>query len=152
MSLSNDPVTLDASRPSRRLMGLVAVAGASAVAIGAFGAHGLSSFLSGSAMEPDLMARRLAQFETGARYHLVHAVVLLALTALPVVHGRLFQVVVWLVSLGILLFSGSLYILVLTNTPLWGAVTPLGGLSWIIAWCLMAFLARRRKDATPPVP
>lgn len=121
---------------------LIAFAGASAVAIGAFGAHGLDSLLSEAGMDAERMNRRLQQFDTGARYHLVHAVVLLALAGLPTSRGRLFRLVVTLMFLGILLFSGSLYLLVLTDTPRWGAVTPLGGLSWIIAWILIAFMRR----------
>ena len=129
---------------------LIAFAGASAVAIGAFGAHGLDSLLAEAGMDASRMNRRLQQFDTGARYHLIHAVVLLSLAGLPVSRGQLFRLVVMLMFLGIVLFSGSLYALVLTDTPRWGAVTPLGGLSWIIAWVLIAFMRREEPAVDGP--
>jgi len=105
-----------------------------AVAAGAFGAHALRD-----ALEP----ARLAVFETAARYQMIHALAVLALEA----HGRerpaLHRASV-LMLLGTVLFSGSLYVLALSGLRWLGAVTPLGGLTWIIAWGLaVAALARR---------
>jgi uncharacterized membrane protein YgdD (TMEM256/DUF423 family) len=106
-----------------------------AVAAGAFGAHGLRSRLT-----PDM----LAVFETGVRYQMTHALALLATawaaTRWPgaAVHGA-----GWLFVTGTLLFSGSLYVLALTGQRGWGAVTPVGGLLWLVAWGLLAYRAWR---------
>ena len=126
-------------RPIRWLLIAAAIAGASGVAIGAFGAHGLPGFLQSHGADTDLIAKRVAQFDTGARYHLIHAVALLAISALGGAPAGLLRWTGILMIAGIVLFSGSLYLLVATNTPALGAITPLGGLSWIIAWTLLAF-------------
>ncbi|KAA5543245.1 DUF423 domain-containing protein [Roseiconus nitratireducens] len=123
----------------RWLIVVAALAGASGVIIGAFGAHGLSGFLEDRGASAELLEKRLAQFDTGARYHLVHAVALLALVGIRPGRPRVLQGVAILFVAGIVLFSGSLYLLVLTNTPWLGAVTPLGGVAWIVAWALLAF-------------
>ena len=114
-----------------RLLRLGAVLAALGVALGAFGAHGLRSLVT-----PD----RLATFETGVRYHLVHALAILAAagaahvapgSAAPRLAGALF-------AGGVLLFSGSLYALVGTGGTAWGAVTPFGGLAFIAGWIALA--------------
>lgn len=97
-----------------------AVSGAAAVALGAFGAHGLQKRVN----DPKL----LATWSTAASYHLVHSVALLvASSQRSRVPGALF-------AAGIGLFSGSLYLLVLTGERRLGAVTPLGGLCFIGGW------------------
>ena len=81
---------------------------------------------------------RLETWETGARYHLIHALALCIVGVLPRpprLAGALF-------ALGILLFSGSLYLLVLLDLPVLGAVTPLGGVAFIAAWVTLAIRAR----------
>jgi len=104
-----------------------------AVALGAFGAHALKSRL-----DADL----LAVFETGVRYQLVHALALLAVawaaTRWP---GPLVNASGWLFVAGTLLFSGSLYALALSGTRWMGAITPLGGVAWLVAWALLAWSA-----------
>lgn len=115
-------------------MRMGAAAMALGVALGAFGAHGLRSRLS-----PDL----LAVYETGVRYHLVHGLALLVTAWLAGRDPRGARLAGVLFALGILLFSGSLYLLALTGVRGWGAVTPLGGLAWIAAWGLLAWRARR---------
>lgn len=119
---------------------ITAVIGALAVLIGAFGAHGLPDWLAEISVDANTVPRRVAQFETGARYHLVHAAVLLALIALPVQPSAAWRWSFRLFVAGIVFFSGSLYVLVLTDTPWLGAITPIGGVCWIIAWVLIAFL------------
>lgn len=110
-----------------------ALAGAIGVAIGAFGAHGLRGRLS-----PEM----LAVFETGARYHLYHALALLAVAALMGrIDGRLITAAGWLFTSGIVLFSGSLYLLALTGVTTLGAVTPLGGLAFMLGWACLAIAA-----------
>jgi len=89
-----------------------------AVALGAFGAHGLRGRLS-----PDM----LAVFETGVRYHMYHS---LAVILVGLIMGRLsgwlIQTAGWCFVAGILLFSGSLYALALSGVTMFGAVTPIG--------------------------
>ncbi len=125
---------------SRTPLVIASIAGALAVLIGAFGAHGLPDHLVGLGVDAETLARRLDQFDVGARYHLAHAIVLLALVALPVPHSRVRTWSFVLFVAGIVFFSGSLYVLVLTNTAWLGAITPIGGVCWIIAWSLLAFL------------
>ena len=131
---------------SRRIVITAAICGALGVAIGAFGAHGLEHHLSAIVSGREIMQRRLAQFDTGARYHLIHAVALLALAALPLGSSKLYRWVARFFLIGIVLFSGSLYLLVLTNETKLGMVTPLGGLSWIIGWCLLVVAAMQKSD------
>lgn len=106
------------------------VAGALGVALGAFGAHGLKNVVSDPAL--------LDTWETAARYHLIHALAL-GLVALhpgqPRWAGGLFVA-------GTLLFSGSLYVLVLTEQRWLGAITPIGGVCFIAGWLVLAFAAR----------
>lgn len=111
-----------------------------AVAAGAFGAHALRARLG-----PEL----LAIFETGARYQMYHALGLFAAAAVVqrwpsragVAAGLAF-------SAGILLFSGSLYLLALTGTRWLGAVTPFGGLAFLAGWACLAWSAARGTDDT----
>lgn len=119
---------------------VAAIVGALAVLIGAFGAHGLPDWLARIGVNAETVPRRVAQFETGARYHLAHAIVLLAMIALPVQASAAWRWSFRLFIAGIVFFSGSLYVLVLTNTPWLGAITPIGGVCWIVAWILLAFL------------
>lgn len=135
-------VRTDPKRNTRAVLMTAAIAGASAVLIGAFGAHALPDWLAGIGVDAETMPRRLAQFDTGARYHLAHAVVLLALASLPIAPTRVWKCSVGLFVAGIVLFSGSLYLLVLTNTPWLGAITPIGGVCWVVAWLLLLFLTR----------
>jgi uncharacterized membrane protein YgdD (TMEM256/DUF423 family) len=103
-----------------------ALLAAGSVVIGAFGAHSLKARIS---------ADLLGVFETGARYHMYHALALFAAAWAYCRHpGFLIEVAGWLFIAGIALFSGSLYILALTGARWLGAVTPLGGLSFIAGW------------------
>lgn len=116
---------------NRPLGVLGGVFGGLAVMAGAFGAHGLRGRLS-----PDL----LSAFETGARYQMYHALALLAVALLlerrP--SGTL-RASGWCFAGGTVVFSGSLYLLALTGTGWWGAVTPLGGVALIVGWGLLAY-------------
>ncbi len=147
----NSPADAERSNVDRlkaQLVFAAAIAGASGVLIGAFGAHGLDSFLADRFPEPELIAKRLDQFDVGVRYHLIHAVALLALATVAPMARRLTQCSAWLMGAGLVLFSGSLYLLVLTNTPWLGAITPLGGLAWIIAWLVLAAVPWSRARGT----
>lgn len=84
----------------------------------------------------------LAVFETAVRYHLIHAVTLLATAALA---GRAplrsLTAAGWLFALGIVLFSGSLYVMALTGNTRLGMITPIGGLAFLVGWALLAIAA-----------
>jgi uncharacterized membrane protein YgdD (TMEM256/DUF423 family) len=107
-----------------------------AVALGAFGAHGLKSRLAALADGPD----RLAWWSTAAQYHLAHALAL-ALAAGLFGDTRLGRAACVAFALGITLFSGSLYTMTLTGTRWLGAVTPVGGLGMLAGWALLALAA-----------
>ncbi len=120
---------------SRVFLALGAANAFLAVAAGAFGAHGLK------ARAP---ADLLAVFETGARYHLFHALGLLAVGLwLQLRPAPTVAVGGWLLQAGILIFSGSLYVLALTGVRAWGAVTPVGGLAFLAGWALLCWAAIR---------
>lgn len=108
------------------------------VGLGAFGAHGLAGRVSPA---------DLAIFETGARYQMFHALALLVLAVgggtLP---GKWVRVSGWAFTLGILLFSGSLYALVLSGVRGLGAVTPFGGVSFLVGWAALTWAFFRRDD------
>lgn len=120
----------------RLFFGLGATSAAVAVAAGAFGAHALRARLTPAS---------LAVFETGARYQMYHALALFAAAwALSRWPGQLPVWAGWLFVAGTVLFSGSLYILALTGTRWWGAVTPLGGVAFLAGWICLAASAVRR--------
>ncbi len=104
---------------------LAALFGASAVATGAFGAHGLKARIA-----PEL----LTTWSTAAAYHLAHSFALLALGLYAQATSRPITLPAGLFCAGIVVFSGSLYILVLTGVKWLGAITPIGGLLLIAAW------------------
>jgi uncharacterized membrane protein YgdD (TMEM256/DUF423 family) len=115
-------------------LAIAAINGGLAVASGAFAAHGLQGRLD---------AQALQTFETGARYHMYHA---LALVLAGVLASGLrgAHAAGWLFQAGIVLFSGSLYALALTGTRGLGAITPIGGLAFIAGWLWLAWSAWRR--------
>jgi uncharacterized membrane protein YgdD (TMEM256/DUF423 family) len=116
---------------------LGAVNGFLAVSAGAFGAHGLKSRVT-----PDM----LANFETGARYHMYHALALLAVAWLATQRpSGLADAAGWCFLIGIIIFSGSLYALVLTGMTKLGMITPIGGTLLIVGWVLLAAAGLRLK-------
>ena len=101
------------------------------VLLGAFGAHGLKNRLS---MED------LAIFETAVRYQMYHALgILLMGVASFYLTEKLVSIPAYFLILGIIIFSGSLFLLVFTNLRWFGAITPIGGLCLIIGWLLLAY-------------
>lgn len=115
------------------LFAIGSLLGALGVALGAFGAHGLKSRVG-----PDL----LEVFETGARYHLIHALaILLAAWAADRWPGPFAVTAGWAFVAGIAIFSGSLYAMVLTGHRWLGAITPVGGLCFIAGWIALAVAA-----------
>lgn len=117
----------------KNLLLVGSVAAFLAVALGAFGAHGLRSRLS-----PEM----LAVFETGVRYHMYHALAIIA-TALVLgrMSGWLVSAAGWCFAAGIVLFSGSLYALALTGVTILGAITPIGGVAFLLGWAFLALAA-----------
>ena len=119
----------------RLWLGFGALFALTGVAAGAFGAHALKNILSDSA---------LATFETGVRYQMYHAFGLLVVSLLAARYGSgLVGLTGWLFVAGILLFSGSLYLLALTDLRFFGAITPLGGLCFLAGWALLLVMAIR---------
>jgi uncharacterized membrane protein YgdD (TMEM256/DUF423 family) len=113
---------------------LASILGALAVALGAFGAH---------ALEGRLSADLLSIYETGVRYHFYHALALLGVVAVlsrwpdsgaAVAAG-------WLFVIGIVIFSGSLYVLAFTGIRWMGAITPIGGVAFIAGWLCLVWVA-----------
>jgi uncharacterized membrane protein YgdD (TMEM256/DUF423 family) len=102
-----------------------------AVAAGAFGAH---------ALEARLNVDRIATWETAARYHLFHSLGLLVIGLLGLHMGDSMRLrwAGWAMFAGILLFSGSLYVLSLSGLSYLGTVTPFGGVAFLLAWLLLA--------------
>lgn len=114
---------------------LVALAGASAVLLGAFGAHALRDTLNGAGHE---------LWHTAVDYHMWHALALALVVAVG--RGRGVRVSRDAFALGIVLFSGSLYALAL-GAPRWvGIITPFGGLAFICGWIALGFALRARSD------
>jgi uncharacterized membrane protein YgdD (TMEM256/DUF423 family) len=121
----------------RTFLLLGALLGFLGVAFGAFGAHALKSRLS-----PEM----LAIFETGVRYQMYHVFAMLIVAAAigRIGEAGLLVIAGWFFFAGILLFSGSLYALALTSVGILGAVTPIGGLLFLIGWgCLAVFAVLR---------
>ena len=116
-----------------RWLAVAAVLGAVGVVLGAFGAHGLRERL-----EP----AQLASWGTAVQYHLLHSLALLALALYASHSGRAVTLPAGLWTAGVALFSGSIYLLVLTELRWLGPVTPLGGLCLIAGWLALLALAR----------
>jgi uncharacterized membrane protein YgdD (TMEM256/DUF423 family) len=118
----------------RLFITLGAVSGFIAVAAGAFGAHALRDRLTTS---------NLDTFQTGAQYEMYHA---LALVGVGILLGRFsvdgsswLTAAGWLFLAGTVLFSGSLYLLAITDVRWLGAITPLGGVAFLLGWAALAF-------------
>ncbi len=121
--------------PDRPFVILAALNMIIAVGAGAFGAHGLKRVL-----DPEM----LAVWQTGVLYHLIHALGLLAVAWLATRYSSgLLPLAGWLMFAGIVLFSGSLYLLAGTGTRILGAVTPLGGVAFLLSWALIAWAVWR---------
>jgi len=110
------------------------------VALGAFGAHALAAhFAANPELEPT--------FETAARYQMYHALALFIVAWLAErCDSRLIRWSGWLFTLGIVLFSGSLYILSIFNVLIMGAVAPLGGMCFLLGWACIAWMLWREKS------
>src|SRR3954469_25695966 len=117
----------------RTFLLLGSVAAFLGVTLGAFGAHGLRGRLS-----PEMFA----VFQTGVQYHLYHALALLIVGGIMSrMDGWLIQTAGWLFVAGIVLFSGSLYVLAISGITILGAITPIGGVAFLLGWACLAFAA-----------
>ena len=113
-----------------------AIAAGLGVALGAFGAH---------ILKPRLSADLLEIFETGVRFQIYHALALLAVGwAATRWTGSAVHVAGWSFTLGIVVFSGSLYVLAITGQRWLGAITPIGGVAFLIGWSALALAALRK--------
>lgn len=113
------------------VMGFLSVAG------GAFGAHALKEHVS---------PERMITFETGTQYAQFHVAVLLLLALMPAQHGRLQNAACAAFTIGIIVFTGSLWCLTITGITWLGAITPFGGLSFLAGWVMLALSAMRRGE------
>jgi uncharacterized membrane protein YgdD (TMEM256/DUF423 family) len=124
--------------PSRFFLVLAALLGFFAVAAGAFGAH---------VLEAHLDPKDLTIFETAVRYQMYHALALLGVAILAQLSerpSRALSAAGWCFLAGTLIFSGSLYFLVLTGPRWLGAITPIGGVALLAGWVCLAVAALRR--------
>ena len=123
---------------SKLIIILAGINGFLAVSIGAFAAHILRDRLS-----PHL----LNTFQTGVQYHMYHALGLLGigLLMLNFPTSNLLRISAYLMMAGIILFSGSLYLLSITGTKWLGAITPLGGLCFLTAWALIVWFTAKQQ-------
>lgn len=114
-------------------LSLSCILAAIGIGLGAFGAHGLASTLEANGSTET--------WHTAVLYHLIHAVSLFALAASPLTNQCTRTFVLW--TVGILLFSGSLYLMALTKWSFLGPITPLGGVSFIVGWIYLIFESRK---------
>ncbi|AJS59630.1 DUF423 domain-containing protein [Paenibacillus sp. IHBB 10380] len=111
------------------------------VAIGAFGAH---------LLEPRIGKDALEVYETGVQYHMIHglALILVGITVGQRGESKKLNVAGWMFIVGVIVFSGSLYILSISGIKVLGAITPLGGIAFIIGWLyFMSDVLRRGKSS-----
>ncbi|PID61216.1 MAG: hypothetical protein CSB44_07860 [Gammaproteobacteria bacterium] len=129
------------NRNAARLLLLACLSAALAVMLGAFAAH---------ALDGRLDARADAWWQTANRYHVWHslAIAICALALAPLANARLVAIAAWLFAVGILCFSGSLYLMALTGITRLGMITPLGGLAFIAAWLALAIAAARHQPSS----
>ncbi|MED4599890.1 DUF423 domain-containing protein [Paenibacillus validus] len=124
---------------NRTFVGLGAICAFLSVAFGAFGAHALKKVLT---------TDMLANYQTGVQYQMMHALGLiavgLAFAAIP--DSRQLRWAGWFMFAGIVIFSGSLYILSLTGIRTLGAITPIGGVAFLLGWGMLAAAVYRKKS------
>jgi uncharacterized membrane protein YgdD (TMEM256/DUF423 family) len=116
-----------------------AILGLSAVALGAFGAHGLEKAVADWGLSAEQQTQRLQSWEVGVRYQMYHALALLLVGTLASVRpmgGFKAAAIAWIV--GVLIFSGCLYLYVLTGWKTFGMIVPIGGVSLLIGWAALA--------------
>lgn len=118
-----------------RFLLLAAIAGFIGVAMGAFGAHGLKHILTDHYLDI---------YKTAVDYQMWHALLLAAVSLLPA--QRLLNWAAWSLVVGIVLFSGSLYVLAVSKIAWLGMITPFGGFAFLLAWALLAYAAYQQRS------
>jgi uncharacterized membrane protein YgdD (TMEM256/DUF423 family) len=129
----------------KKIISTAAVFGLLAIVLGAFGAHALKKVLT---------LQQLASFETGVRYQMYHALFLLVVGTSTLISSKTKKRIVYLVVIGVLLFSGSIYVLATQtitqiNFKFIGVCTPIGGLFLILSWFILLFdlnLTKKKKN------
>jgi len=123
----------------RKYFAIGAIGAALAIALGAFGAHGLKDIVE---------ERMLANFETGVRYHMYSAlgIMLIALASKLVASDKKMSLGALLVTIGTCIFSGSLYVMALTGLTILGAITPIGGVLMIVGWVIVVVSILKTQD------
>ncbi len=126
---------------ARQILALGAVLAGIAVALGAFGAH---------LLRPRLSEKMMEIFETGVRYHMFHALALLfsGWAYAQYEESTIFRKASWAFFGGIVFFSGSLYMLSLSDTRWFGAITPIGGVLFLTGWLCLAIGFLRRPQSS----
>lgn len=145
--LATSAQNLPMSSLPRRWIAIGAIIGAIGVALGAFGAHGLSDYLISRGFAGDDLIHRLAIFETAVRYQMLHALALVV-TGLALEHRAIasWRFAAWAFLIGVILFCGPLKVLTFAD-PTWnwlGAIVPLGGLAMIAGWLALAVGALKK--------
>ena len=120
----------------RTILMAASLLGALAVGLGAFGAHALKTTL--------VATGRQETYELAVRYHFYHSLALLA-TGILIERIAALKISSLLFLVGTIIFSGSLYVLALTNQSWWGAVTPIGGVALIAGWLTFFWAAYQKK-------
>lgn len=120
---------------TKKLITTASILGAIAIILGAFGAHALKKVLNSD---------QLITFETGVRYQIYHALFLLFISTLDTITDKSKKVILTLVQLGVLFFSGSIYLLASNDLTAFdfktiGFITPIGGALLIAAWCVLIY-------------
>jgi uncharacterized membrane protein YgdD (TMEM256/DUF423 family) len=129
------------SHSSKNLwLSIAAFSGATAVGLGAFGSHGLRSIVS---------PESLAVWKTAVEYHFLHTLALLFVSMAPNAFRFRWSLRLW--GIGIVLFSGSLYALVITGQRYIGIVTPFGGVAFIFGWLALVLPKAARPEDTGPL-
>ena len=123
----------------RKYFAIGAIGAALAIALGAFGAHGLKDIVE---------ERMLANYETGVRYHMYSAlgIMLIALASKLVANDKKMSLGALLVTIGTCIFSGSLYVMALTGLTILGAITPIGGVLMIVGWVIVVVSILKTQD------
>ena len=131
-----------------------AILGLTGVGLGAFGAHGLEDMLAKLAeSDPELAGRRLDNWETAAHYQMIHAIgIVLTGLAMQFFRSKALLVAAIGFLIGVLVFSGMLYLLVLTEIKILGAIVPIGGVAMMVGWAALAFAtlfqSTQQRDST----
>ena len=141
------------SKSGKVLLLAGAIFGALGVVIGAFGAHSLPKIIFSADLETDseaisYVAKRVANWETGARYQMYHAIGMMVAGFLcQIVPRKLCVIAGWSFFVGILFFSGALYLLALSNMKWLGGIAPIGGTAFIVGWISLA-IAISKTDSS----